>query len=466
MVKKLFSKEEYLKEIRKPIWGIINGKTIEIGTFGKQYYFETLEKAPKVLLELYELKESGSQILIPFLKGRKKWLFEYINKYQPKTAKVLENASDIFGVCEISELGNLNILTSVAFELFGKVIQINVEHDNRIFQRTKSLPKELMCSYYKNFSGLIHYSTYFIVKQLPLYQGSWTTLDEYMENYRIPKKKYDYWYNYLEKYFEPFENKGTYEPCLDFMCFLMTKNIYEDKKGATALFVDTRVENGNVYVIKNGDIENIKMLSNPVEVIDSYIAYVLETLKTDFDFTPYLIDIPVIREVEEYKSYKLELDVNYVKGEIVGDVSSVCELFEEVERIALFNDFEHEFYYLFKTETGEIVEEDYIHISNVFMEDILEEKEIETIECKAGVIDEDEKVSFVCYIKFNISKGIFTIVSDRGYTKSLTCEDLKEKIRKVIEVKEERRVEIREEKKANKNKKSLELIKLVEEGKL
>lgn len=87
MVTKLFSKEEYLKEIRKPIWGIINGKTIEIGTFGKQYYFETLEQAPKVLLELYELKESGSQILIPFFKGRKNGYLNILININPKQPK-------------------------------------------------------------------------------------------------------------------------------------------------------------------------------------------------------------------------------------------------------------------------------------------------------------------------------------------------------------------------------------------
>lgn len=83
--------------------------------------------------------------------------------------------------------------------------------------------------------------------------------------------------------------------CVDFMSFLDTR--YEGAKNEknTTLFVKTHLNDGIIYAIQNGDIENIKILINPTEAIDRYCEYVLMTGKTDFDFSPYFKSLELVK---------------------------------------------------------------------------------------------------------------------------------------------------------------------------
>ena len=134
------------------------------------------------------------------------------------------------------------------------------------------------------------------------------------------KKK---WYKYLENFMPKFNLKEFGGTCVDFMSFLDTRYEGNENEIETTLFVKTHLKDGIVYAIQNGDIENMKILSNPAEAIDRYCEYVLTMHKTDFDFTPYFEVLEKLDgkgttsiSMEEEDLYMVEIRVAYIKGNI------------------------------------------------------------------------------------------------------------------------------------------------------
>lgn len=169
------------------------------------------------------------------------------------------------------------------------------------------------------------------------------------------KKK---WYKYLENFMPKFNLKEFGGICVDFMSFLDTR--YEGAKNEknTTLFIKTHLNDGIIYAIQNGDIENIKMLINPTEAIDRYCEYVLTMHKTDFDFTPYFEALEKLDgkgttsiSMEEKDLYMVELRVAYLKGKYIGNKNKLLEWYKKMKWYLDFHSFENNYVKL-RTDNG------------------------------------------------------------------------------------------------------------------
>jgi len=136
-----------------------------------------------------------------------------------------------------------------------------------------------------------------------------------MDSYKIPKGKQKKWYKWMEQFMPKFDLKSLGATCEG-----------NENEIETTLFVKTHLKDGIVYAIQNGDIENMKILSNPAEAIDRYCEYVLTMHKTDFDFTPYFEALEKLDgkgttsiSMEEKDLYMVKIRVAYIKGKYIGD---------------------------------------------------------------------------------------------------------------------------------------------------
>ena len=169
------------------------------------------------------------------------------------------------------------------------------------------------------------------------------------------KKK---WYKYLENFMPKFNLKEFGGICVDFMSFLDTR--YEGAKNEknTTLFIKTHLNDGIIYAIQNGDIENIKMLINPTEAIDRYCEYVLTMHKTDFDFTPYFEALEKLDgkgatniSMEEEDLYMVEIRVACIKGKYIGNKEKELKWYEQMKWYLDFHSFENNYVKL-RTDNG------------------------------------------------------------------------------------------------------------------
>lgn len=207
---------------------------------------------------------------------------------------------------EEGEIGNTylgiecdNRQIKIEREFYGRNL-CDTNEEYKVFRETDryhSLPYEIKMAYYFKFSGFGF--SYGLGMGRELMANSWDSFDGYMESYRIPKRKHKEWYKWMEQYMPEFDLKSTGGVCIDFMSFMDTRYEGSKNKVDTTLFVKTHLKDGVIYAIQNGDIANMKILSNPEEAIDKYCAYVLTTGETDFDFTPYLVPITRSEDKEE-----------------------------------------------------------------------------------------------------------------------------------------------------------------------
>ncbi len=313
-------------------------------------YDEIAKNVLKTLkTDIYDDKNSYD-VLTPFKEGGKDWLLEYIYKYQPKTGKILKQKSKLFGgidfdieleYTEEEELGNSflglecnNMLIEIKRDFFGLNLSDNSEDykDIRADNRFHSLPEEIKKSYFYRFSG---FGTEGIGSVLP--RNSWDSFDGYMESYKIPKRKHKEWYKWMEQFMPKFDLKKADGVCVDFMSFLDTRYEGSQNKIDTTLFVKTHLKDGVVYAIQNGDIEHIKVLTDPKEAIDCYCEYVLTTGKTNFDFSPYFEPLTKIRNEEKETILEdddfeiVKVRVAYSRGRYIGNNKEMKNWYEHIK---------------------------------------------------------------------------------------------------------------------------------------
>ena len=272
------------------------------------FFWEDIKDIPKEVEEGVFGGELADDVITPFKKGGKDWLFEYIYKYQPRTGAILKNGV-LFGLAEkkvrkYGENGENKIRTNfLGVEVDDKVLSIfrdscgnnlsdapenTTYRQELIEEEVRSLPKELMMAYYYRFRGLSLIGNYLLDYTLDLPQENWTTFDDVLSLHGIPRRVHKECYAWMEQYMPKFNLKSAKDPCFDFMGFLQTNYYNAKNKIKTTLLVKTHLQDGVVYALQNKDLENMKIVENPVEVIDRYFEYVLTTCRTDFDFEPYL----------------------------------------------------------------------------------------------------------------------------------------------------------------------------------
>ena len=263
--------------------------------------------------------------------------------------------------------------------------------------------------------------------------NSWDSFDGYMDSYKIPKGKQKKWYKWMEQFMPKFDLKSLGGTCTDFMSFLDTRYEGNENEIEITLFVKTHLKDGIVYAIQNGDIENMKILSNPAEAIDRYCEYVLMTGKTDFDFSPYFKSLELVKNdiISEKKDlYMIEIRVAYLKGKYIGNKNKLLEWYEQMKWYLDFHSFENNYVKL-RTDNGWLNQDNslkYLDIStDKRIKEMIEKNEVEEIQI-FSVLDRGKPTGesdAVVFITFNKKEGLTAFHVWDDYTEET---DMNEKI--------------------------------------
>lgn len=288
-----------------------------------------------------KMKDNYSDILTPLKKG-KEWLYELTLKHQPKTAEIFLNSP--LGICEYRKkfilLSQIDLqLIEIQREtkgynlsdenykireyLYPKMKQL-IKEDSRFFvfkntnSRPHSLPMEIREAYYTRFDGFkyvmpkllssIHSCLY------PANSSEWNSIDGYLDS--IGKKKE--LLPWIEEYFP---GKMTRHPNMlekdspytNLMVFLDSRCSYfpENNDSHFVLLVKTSIQDEIIYVIQDGDVKNMRILSNYKEAMDDYCSLMLLAKGKEFDITKYtsdFIDPRTQHDKEVYENTQEEID--------------------------------------------------------------------------------------------------------------------------------------------------------------
>lgn len=253
------------------------------------------EQVPDFFRRMVFEEESKIDVYTPIEKG-KDWLFGLTSKHQPRVGEILLSGS-MFIRYDIG--GGEYATPKLGLDLGDKVVVVGRRHKNRNpsdlgFERFKlgkercdSLPLPIREAYYCRFDGLDIPDDPVISiysRLLPFHIGRpWQSWDGYLEEFRGYKKRYLSW---LEERFPGVLPARKDNPCTNFMMFLDSRPTLRGKEG-DVLFVKNHIQDGVIYHIKDADIENMRILSEPAEAIDRYCEHVLLEKPGRFDFLPY-----------------------------------------------------------------------------------------------------------------------------------------------------------------------------------
>ncbi|MDT3722302.1 hypothetical protein [Pseudomonas oryzihabitans] len=224
------------------------------------------------------------------------WLFELTRKHQPRTGNILVGGN-IFAWYDLN--GGEYSTAKLGLDLNNKVIVVGRSHHRRnpsdnefndfrfAKERYDSLPLSIREAYYCRFDGLDIPDSPAVgiySRLLPFHIGRpWQSWDGYLEEFKGYRKKYLPW---LEERIPGVLPARKSSPCTNFMMFLDSRPTLRGKEG-DVLFVKNHIQDGVIYHIKDADIENIRILSEPAEAIDRYCEHVLLEKPGRFDFLPY-----------------------------------------------------------------------------------------------------------------------------------------------------------------------------------
>lgn len=263
------------------------------------YICKSADQITKDIKDKIFINCNKDDLYTPLEKG-KEWLYELTLKYQPKTGKLLLSGGELYFSAHYLENGlkNGSVLIYLMQEVEGKLICIHrnfyglnpsddlYQQNKRSKERIESLPKELQYAYYYRFDGLNipsapNFSYHTRLLPFPI-DRPWESIDGYLAGLKL-KKKY---LPLFEERFPGIRPKNLkLEVYTNFMMFLDTRTV--SAKSGDVFFVKTHIRDGIIYYIRDADMENMYILSNPIEAIDSYCEHVLLSKKGRFDFLPY-----------------------------------------------------------------------------------------------------------------------------------------------------------------------------------
>lgn len=257
----------------------------------------TIYEDPSEIPEVPQKDYSEPDYLTPFRNGVL-WTFEPLKRAFPKTYKSLVNDTRFF-------LITYNHLKNSSFELVlehkRRLIKVgrrrlgnnpndkgyNREHDIPI----KAIPKEIRQAFYSRFDGLgvvrrLGYELYDFL--LPLSRSTTKTLDEMAERYNLNSNNLDL---KMQNRF-PISKRTANAHTFFFMSAFLCTHADNPDEPATRLngdylFVKHHIHDEEIYHIKDGDYENMRVLDKYVDAIDAYCEHTLEKRLEKFDFLPY-----------------------------------------------------------------------------------------------------------------------------------------------------------------------------------
>ena len=238
-------------------------------------------------------KEKGKfqkyDLYTPLTNG-KEWLYELTALHQPRTGEVLLNGGElkIVGTKKDDQsIKNLSLVQEVngrMINIFREFAGYNPSDDNYTVpdNRMNSLPETLRSAYYHRFLGLsilndvvIGTASNLLMKDI----SNWNFIDSYLGRIR-KKKKY---LPFIEEVIPLVKPDSNDDPYFNFSCFLNVGN----HKWGDVFFVKTHIRDGVIYYIKDHDVLNMMILSEPVVAMDKYHEHILLNRKERFDFMPF-----------------------------------------------------------------------------------------------------------------------------------------------------------------------------------
>lgn len=285
-------------------------------------------------LEIDNILFKKIQASINILENGKEWLYSYTKIYQPRTTKLLFEGSEPF-VYEkealLKSVSNSFYLVQEVFENF-LVFDISPQGMNPYDQDyrsaykeyLKALPKEIYLAYYYHFEGIQPLVDGNIISsgresQFPVKRQFMQSMEDYLRSISRFNKK-------TKLLFESHFPGKMHTSALmltdsnplwgtNLSIFLDTRKNKREKEG-DVLFVKIDIDDKVIYHIKDGDIENIRILSNYIEAVDNYCEHILLKKEGRFDFLPYTSDFisPASLYPEEVYEITSE-EVEWYKGD-------------------------------------------------------------------------------------------------------------------------------------------------------
>ncbi len=262
---------------------------------------------------IFDPEGSGYDYYTPLAKG-KEWLFELTCKHQPRTGALLMQGGPLFVRVRAGDA--VSLLLDMGLEVHGKVIlirrgfwqynpddpgyQAQIERVNanltknwgrpmKSEERHLSLPLPIREAYYFRFDGMSIPAKPIsgpFERLLPFPIGRpWQSWDHYLENLRGYKKKYIPW---LEERIPGIKKPFNARAYTSFMMFMAAGPNPAGKEGDVFFVKNAEgMQDGVIYHIKDADIENMRILTEPAEAIDRYCEHMLLEKEGRFDFLPY-----------------------------------------------------------------------------------------------------------------------------------------------------------------------------------
>jgi hypothetical protein len=254
---------------------------------------------------------------ITALNNGAEWLFEYTAKYQPLTGNILSQGKLFLYGRPAERWDKTNpdddYFLHCGLELNGFVLGVyrnpigenpddagyraNIERINQNLtrkwgkptvseERHLSLPFEISQAYYSRFDGLnvpltAAQGIYTRLLPFPIHRP-WQSIDGYLSQIRLKNKL-----ELVHEWFPGCQPKRKSDPYTKLMIFLDTRPTLGGKEG-DVFFVKNHIQDGVIYYIRDGDIDNLMVLNEPAEAIDQYCHHVLMRDERRFDFMPYV----------------------------------------------------------------------------------------------------------------------------------------------------------------------------------
>lgn len=230
----------------------------------------------------------------------KDWLIEPLRALQPQSFQAFQEVVGplLLGIVLIKDLMNPEGPPLVApvmfFDASGRMVEVHpdfpgntYEEGNDRFGTLLALPEALAKSWLWRVEGWRVPSEPFqgpiVNRRLIGYQ--WRDADNYLDSLGRGWKK-----RYLPLIVERFPDTKTNEngiKRIEFSCFLDTRPAGLNGPVGDQLFVCLTRRDQLVYHVRQGDVENMRILRNPADAVDRYCAHVLRRLPGEFDFSPW-----------------------------------------------------------------------------------------------------------------------------------------------------------------------------------